>query len=81
MHLKLKWIISLLFIVGVSILYLWPVPRVPFDELYMKVDPAIVNSLRSFRQANPLQQLQIDSTIWEYISIGSGQEVILFCMV
>ena len=78
MRSKLKWIIPLLIIAGLSILYLWPVPRVPFDELYAKVDPAIVHSLQSFRQANPSKQLQVDGATWEYIAIGQGQETILF---
>ncbi|MEM4204059.1 MAG: alpha/beta hydrolase [Candidatus Methanomethylicaceae archaeon] len=78
MRSKLKWIVPLLIIAGLSILYLWPVPRVPFDNLYAKVDPAIVNSLRSFRQANPPQRLQVDGATWEYIVTGEGQETILF---
>lgn len=78
MRSKLKWIVPLLILAGLSILYLWPVPRVPFDDLYAKIDPAIVNSLRSFRQANPPQQLQVDGATWEYMVIGQGQEIILF---
>ncbi|MDZ7362291.1 MAG: alpha/beta hydrolase [candidate division KSB1 bacterium] len=78
MRSKLKWIVPLLIIAGLSILYLWPVPRVPFDALYAKVDPAIVNSLQSFRQANPPQRLQADGATWEYITAGEGQETILF---
>jgi pimeloyl-ACP methyl ester carboxylesterase len=78
MRSKLKWIIPLLIIVGLIILYIWPVPRVPFDELYRKVDPVIVNSLKSFRQAHPPKQLQVDGARWEYIAVGQGQETILF---
>ncbi|MDW8327153.1 MAG: alpha/beta hydrolase [Anaerolineales bacterium] len=78
MRLKLRWIVPLLVLIGLSILYLWPTPRVPFDDLYTEVDPAITNSLRSFRQANPLRQLQVDGATWEYIAVGQGQETILF---
>lgn len=74
----LTWILPLLLIVGLSILYLWPVPRVAFEELYARVDPAVVSSFRSFRQANPPQRLQVDGATWEYIAIGQGQETILF---
>lgn len=78
MRSKLKWIVPLLMILGLSVLYLWPVSRVPFNELYAGVDPALVDSLRSFRQANPPQQLQIDGATWEYVAIGQGQEAVLF---
>lgn len=78
MRSKLKWIVPLLMIVGLSVLYLWPVPRVPFNELYAGVDPALVNALQSFRQVNPPQQLQIDGATWEYVAIGQGQESVLF---
>lgn len=78
MRSKLKWIVPLLIIAGLSILYLWPVPRVPFDALYAKVDPGIAYSLQSFRQANPPQRLQVDGVTWEYIATGEGQETILF---
>ncbi len=78
MRSKLKWIVPLLILAGLGVLYLWPVPQVPFDQLYAKVDPAIVTSLQSFRQVNPPQQLQVDGATWEYIAIGQGQETILF---
>lgn len=78
MRSKLKWIVPVFIIAGPSILYLWPVPRVPFDELYASVDPVIANSLQSFRQANPPRQLQVDGATWEYIATGQGQETILF---
>lgn len=78
MRSKLKWIILLLVFAGLSILYIWPVSQIPFDTLYAKVDPAVVNSLQSFRQANPPRQLQVDDVTWEYIALGEGQETILF---
>ena len=46
--------------------------------MYAKVDPTIVRSLRSFRQANPPRLLQIGPVTWEYIATGQGQETILF---
>lgn len=78
MRSKLKWILPLLVVVGLTILYLWPIPNVRFDQLYSKVDPAIVNSLQSFRQANPPQSFQAAGANWEYVVVGQGQETILF---
>lgn len=78
MRSKLKWIVPLLIISGLGVFYLWPVPSAPFNELYTQVDPALVDLLRSFRQANPPQRLQVDGATWEYIAIGQGQETILF---
>ena len=75
---KLKWIVPLLIILCLNVLYLLPVPGVPFNKLYARVDPAIINSLQSFRQANPPQRLQVDGATWEYISIGQDQETVLF---
>lgn len=78
MRSKPQWIVPLLIAVGLIIVYIWPTPKLPFDELYIKVDPAIVTSLRSFRQANPPKRLQVDGATWEYIATGEGQETILF---
>lgn len=78
MRSKLKWIVPLLIISGLSVIYLWPVPRIPFNELYARVDPAIIYSLQSFRQANSPQRLLVDGVTWEYLAIGQGQETILF---
>lgn len=78
MRSRLKWIIPLLMAAGLSAVYIWPVPRPPFDELYARVNPAIVTSLRSFRQADPPQRLQVGGAAWEYIATGGGQETILF---
>ncbi|HXF05337.1 MAG TPA: alpha/beta hydrolase [Blastocatellia bacterium] len=78
MRSRLKWIIPVLMAAGLSAVYIWPVPRPPFDELYARVNPAIVTSLRTFRQAHPPQWLQVGGAAWEYIATGGGQETILF---
>lgn len=79
MRSKLKWLLPLLaVVVGIAVLYLWPVPRVPFDRLYAKVDPAVVDALQTFRETHPPQTLQVDGANWEYIAVGQGQETILF---
>ncbi|MCK4451818.1 MAG: hypothetical protein KAX26_14640 [Anaerolineae bacterium] len=78
MHSKLKWLIPLILVVVVLTLYLWPVPRVPFDELFTKVDAGTTVSLQAFHQNHPLQQVEVDSTTWEYVAFGQGEEAILF---
>ncbi|MBE2198571.1 MAG: alpha/beta hydrolase [Anaerolinea sp.] len=80
MHLKHKRITLLLvlFCAGLLAFYFWPVPNMPFDRLYEKVDPAVGQSLQSFRSAHPLRQLQVDGVTWEYIATAEGQETIVF---
>jgi pimeloyl-ACP methyl ester carboxylesterase len=77
MRSKLK-IVSLVLLVALLVVYLWPVPRVAFEEVYVKVDPAVVASLQNFRQAHPPQTIKVDGTDWEYASFGQGEETILF---
>ncbi len=78
MRKKLKWIILLLLLVMVLTIYFYPVPRVPFDELFGKVDADKRMSLKMFRQEHPLQQLTVDGVAWEYVAFGQGDETILF---
>lgn len=78
MHSKLVWLIPLILAVVVLALYLWPVPRVPFDELFTKVDTGTTASLQAFHQNHPLQQVKVDSITWEYVAFGQGEEAILF---
>jgi len=78
MRSKLKWLLPLLIVVGLIALYLWPTLNVPFEQLYSRVDPTIANALQSFRKANPPQSLQIAGANWDYVTIGQGQETILF---
>jgi len=78
MRSKLKWFVPLFIFIGLAILYLWPIPVVLFDQLYAKVEPSIVDSLQSFRRANPPRQLQDDGAGWEYIAVGAGKETIVF---
>jgi pimeloyl-ACP methyl ester carboxylesterase len=78
MRSKLKWFVPLLFFIGLAIMYLRPAPVALFDELYAKVEPSIVDSLQSFRQANPPRHLQDGGVDWEYIAVGEGKETIVF---
>lgn len=59
-------------------LYLWPERKVDFDELYARVDPAVVESLISFRRTYPLRHVQVDGADWDYIAVGEGDETIVF---
>jgi len=74
----LKWLIPLVLILVVLVFYLWPVPRVPFDELFAKVDAGTTTSLQAFRRNHPPQQVEVDGTTWEYVAFGQGKEAILF---
>jgi maspardin len=77
MRSKLRIVLLGLLIVLLAV-YLWPVPRVPFNEVYAKVDPAVVASLQDFRQAHPPETIKVDGTSWEYVSFGKGDQTILF---
>ena len=78
MRLTWKWIVLLVLLIVILAVYLWPVPRVPFDELYAKVDADKVASLQAFRAAHPPQHLKVGGVTWEYAAFGQGTETILF---
>jgi len=78
MHLKLIRFIPLVLGVAVMVLYLWPIPRVPFDELFAKVDTGTAISLKTFRHNHPLQHIKVDGSTWDYVAFGQGEEAILF---
>ena len=72
------WLIPLILLVVILVIYLWPVPHMPFGKLYAKVDPATVASLQSFRQNHPPQQIKANGVTWEYVTFGQGEEAVLF---
>jgi pimeloyl-ACP methyl ester carboxylesterase len=74
----LKWIIPVVLVAALIVVYLIPVPSMPFDKLYAKVDPKIVQSLVSFRQNNPTKAVYVDGVEWDYVIVGSGTDTILF---
>ncbi|MBL7161969.1 MAG: alpha/beta hydrolase [Anaerolineales bacterium] len=78
MRWKLNWIITVVLILLIAGIYLYPVPDVSFEDLSSKVDPDAAASLLTFRQEHPLQQIDVDGVTWEYISFGEGDETILF---
>lgn len=67
-----------LLLVAVLAVYLRSGPRVPFDEVYARVDPTLVASLQTFRAAHPPQRLDVNGVKWNYVSFGQGDETILF---
>jgi pimeloyl-ACP methyl ester carboxylesterase len=71
-------IVALVLLVALLAVYLWPVPRVPFEDVYAKVDPGMVASLQDFRAAHPPKTIKVDGVFWEYASFGQGEETILF---
>jgi len=75
-----KIIIGLLAVLGVIIVivYLIPSPRKDFAEIYQKVDPPTVASLREFRQKYPPKSLEVNGVKWAYLATGQGGETILF---
>lgn len=75
---KLKWIIPLLVTGGLAVFYLWPTPHIAFDQVYAPVEPSVVHALQSFRRAHPPQRLQVDGRTWEYLAIGTGEELLVF---
>ncbi len=69
------YVLAAILIIG-AILYLIPVPQQSFDELY-DGDEAIQKSLSSFRQV-PTKSIQSGEVDWNYISIGKGENHLLF---
>jgi maspardin len=72
-----KWLIPLILLLVLLSVYLWPVPRPAFEELYAAVPAEQAASLRSFRAAYPPATLPVSGAPWEYLSVGSGTETVL----
>ena len=70
--------VAFVLLVALLVVYLWPVPRVPFDEVYAKVDSETVASLKAFRASHPTKAIEVDGARWEYVSFGGGEQAILF---
>ena len=78
MRLKLKWIIPLALAVVIMGVYLYPVPSVPFDEVYAKASKSESESLSAFRVNYPPSLMEVNGVEWEYLAMGEGEETILF---
>jgi pimeloyl-ACP methyl ester carboxylesterase len=78
MRKNIKWFALLALVAAIVGVYLYPVKRVPFEQLYAKVEPSKVESLKAFRAAHPPKYMDVDGVKWEYVSFGKGDETILF---
>lgn len=74
-----KWTIPLVVVVLVIlVVYVWPVPRPDFSQVYAKVPAEKVASLQAFRVDYPLQTLEVGGLNWEYVVAGNGPQTIVF---
>lgn len=71
-------IATLLTAVAATTLVVWRLRSRSFSRLYAKVEPSLSQSLRSFRQDNRIKRVQVDKTPWEYVSLGTGPETVVF---
>jgi maspardin len=78
MRSKLKWVAPLVLVVVIAGVYLYPVPRVPFDEVYAQAEVSESASLSSFRVNYPPSLMEVNGAEWEYLAMGEGKETILF---
>jgi maspardin len=75
---NLKWIIPLIIVVGLVGVYFIPVSSLPFTQRYAKANPKTTQSLLSFRETYPTKAVYVDGIEWDYVTVGSGPETILF---
>lgn len=78
MQRQIKRLIPAVLFLALVIVYLWPVPRFSFNEVYGNVDAAASQSLVSFRQSQPPNQMGVGGVDWEYLAVGQGEQVIVF---
>ena len=78
MRAQIKWVVPAVLLLILVVVYLWPIPRVPFTEVYDQVDASASQSLVSFRQLFPPQKMKVDGAAWEYIAAGQGEQAIVF---
>jgi len=78
MRSKMKWVIPFFLVLIVAGLYLYPIQRVPFNEVYAKAEESESVSLSAFRVNYPSRMLEVNGVEWEYLAMGEGEETILF---
>ncbi len=61
-----------------ALFYLWPTPKRSFIDLAAAVPADIRQSLLDFRREHPVQYVQVDGKDWAYVTLGKGDETILF---
>lgn len=76
----MTYVIAIIFCLALVVLiaYSSPVRRIPFQQLYAKVPEELRRSLQAFRTNHKLQRSTVDRKTWKYLSIGNGNETILF---
>ena len=75
---RLKWLVPVILIVLIIAVYIWPVSKSSFEELYADVDKNVVDSLAAFRTANPTKTIDVNNAAWEYVVMGQGDDTIVF---
>lgn len=74
-----KIVIALIVVtVILAVIYFFPVPHHDFAELSENVDPEVRQSLLDFRKNYPAKSVNVSGYDWEYVTIGDGEETILF---
>jgi maspardin len=75
---RLKWLIPMLLVVLIIAVYIWPVSKPSFEELYADVDANVVDSLAAFRTTHPIKTVVVNDKVWEYVALGQGENTIVF---
>lgn len=75
---RCKYLIPVLLAVILLVVYLIPVPSPAFEQIYANAPAAQKASLQAFRDHYPPSTLKVDQLTWEYISVGTGSQAILF---
>ncbi|GAB4542871.1 MAG: hypothetical protein Fur002_13900 [Anaerolineales bacterium] len=71
-----KWLFVLILFALILGVYVWTPPRP--SNLYQAVAPNRIRELEAFRQENPPAYLEVNGKRWEYLSVGAGDETVLF---
>ncbi|MFA6507493.1 MAG: alpha/beta hydrolase [Treponemataceae bacterium] len=64
--------------VAAACVFFWPTPRPNPDRVYAKVPKEKVAALTGFRKEKISKQIKVDGKKWDYLSVGSGPNTILF---
>ena len=72
------WFFLLILVLGILVVYFWPVHRAAFSKVYARVPADKTASLQAFRSDNPVTTLNVDGVDWEYLAKGDEPETILF---
>ena len=75
---RLVLILLFMIVIGIGLLYAFPISKASFEEIYSRVDEETKASLQAFRHENPTKLLGVNGTSWEYLSLGEGEEAVLF---